>query len=124
MPSSVCESARKNISSIPDVVHAVQFIRKMRGGSQPALVRCNDGKFYVVKFSNNLQGPNVLANEVLGNELLKTFDLPTPQWRPVFVSNSFIKENAGVYFETPSGNSPIESGLHFGSEFLEGTKTG
>jgi hypothetical protein len=125
MPLSVvCVSPRQNVPPITDVVHAVEFIRKMRGGSQPALVRCNDGKVYVVKFSNNLQGPNVLANEVLGSELLKKFDLPTPRWRAVFVSKTFIKENAGMCFETPSGNSSIESGLHFGSEFLGGTKTG
>jgi hypothetical protein len=75
----------------------------MPGGSQPALIRCNDGKLFVVKFLNNLQGPNVLANEVLGNELLKTFDLPTPEWKAISISNSFVKENPGMYFETCSG---------------------
>src|SRR6266478_6901178 len=124
MPSSVCESARQNISSIPDVVHAVQFIRKMRGGSQPALIRCNDGKLYVVKFFNNPQGPNVLANEVLGNELLNAVNLPSPRWKTVFISRNFIKKNAGMCFETHSGYSAIKSGLHFGSEFLGDEKTG
>jgi hypothetical protein len=61
---------------------------------------------------------------VLGNELLRTFNLPTPQWRAVFVSASFLRENSGLCFETPSGSSPIESGLHFGSEFLGGVDTG
>jgi len=54
---------------------------KMRGGSQPALIRCNDGKLYVVKFFNNPQGSNVLANEVLGNELLSALNLPSPSGR-------------------------------------------
>jgi hypothetical protein len=125
MPLSVaCLSPHQNVPYFPNVVHAVEFIRKMRGGSQPALIRCDDGKLYVVKFFNNLQGPSVLANEVLGNELLRTFDLPTPQWKAIFLSNNFVKEKAGMYFETHSGNSSIESGLHFGSEFLGGVKTG
>ncbi len=43
MPSSVVrESARQSIPSIPEILHAVQFVRKMRGGSQPALIRCNE----------------------------------------------------------------------------------
>jgi hypothetical protein len=125
MPSSVVrESPSQNIPSIPEVVHAVQFIRKMRGGSQPALIRCNDGKLYVVKFFNNPQGPNVLANEVLGNVLLNALNLPSPRWKTVFISRRFIEKNTGIFFETRSGYTAIESGLHFGSEFLGDEKTG
>jgi HipA-like protein len=123
LSSVVCASPRLNISPIANVVHAVQFIRKMHGGSQPALIRCNDDKLYVVKFSKNLQGPNVLANEVLGNELLNTFGLPTPKWKAVFISNGFIKENIELFFETSLGYSSIESGLHFGSDFLGSKET-
>jgi hypothetical protein len=124
MSSSARESAHQSIPSIIDVVHAVQFVRKMRGGSQPSLIRCNDGKLYVVKFLNNPQGPNVLANEVLGNELLNALNLPSPGWKAVFISSSFLKNNTGMFFETLSGCSAIQSGLHFGSEFLGGEKTG
>jgi hypothetical protein len=124
MSSSVVrESVRHNIPSITDVIHAVQFVRKMRGGSQPALIRCNDGKLYVVKFLNNPQGPNVLANEVLGNELLKALNLPSPRWKTVFISRRFIEKNPGISFETNAGYSAIERGLHFGSEFLGDEKT-
>jgi hypothetical protein len=125
MSSSVVrESARQNIPSITGVVHAVQFVRRMRGGSQPALIRCNDGKLYVVKFFNNPQGPNVLANEVLGSELLNALKLPSPRWKTVFISHNFITKNTGIFFETHSGYRAIESGLHFGSEFLGDEKTG
>jgi hypothetical protein len=121
---AVCAPLRPNFLPIVNVIHAVQFIRKMRGGSQPALIRCSDDKLYVVKFLNNQQGPNVLANEVLGNELLNAFDLPTPKWKAVFISNRFLKANAELSFETPQGRSPIVSGLHFGSEFLGDERTG
>jgi len=123
MPSSVARF------SLPPgspglVVHAVQFIRKMGGGSQPALIRCSDDRLYVVKFFNNPQGSNVLANEVLGNELLNIFGFPIPRWKIVSVSNSFVKENPEAAFETSSGTSSVEVGLHFGVEFLGAEKTG
>ncbi len=117
-------SLYQDISSIVNVVHAVQFFRKMPGGSQPGLIRCSDEKLYVVKFFNNQQGPNVLANEVLGNELLNAFNLPTPKWKAVFISDSFIRENPEASLETQFGSFPIASGLHFGSEFLGGENTG
>lgn len=55
----------------PHSVHATQLIRKMHGGSQSILVRGNDERLYVVKLSDNQHGPNLLANEVLGSELLR-----------------------------------------------------
>src|SRR5882757_8922873 len=124
MPTVISQTACQRIPSLTNVVHAIQFIRKMRGGSQPALIRCDDGKLYVIKFFNNPQGPNVLANEVLGNELLNVLNLPTPQWKMVFISRSFIKKNIEMTFETALGHFSIESGLHFGSEFLGDEKTG
>ncbi len=65
-------------------------LEKMRGGSQSSLIRGSDDKFYVVKVTNNQQGLNVLANEVLGNELLRALNLPTPQWKMVSISKQFI----------------------------------
>jgi hypothetical protein len=97
----------------------------MRGGSQPALIRCSDGKLYVVKFFNNKQGPNVLANEVLGNEFfLHAFNLPTPQWKPILISKSFLKSNAALSFDGPYRANLLQSGLHFDSEFLGSVKVG
>jgi len=34
-------------------VNAKRFVRKMRGSAQAHLLECDDGSFYVVKFSNN-----------------------------------------------------------------------
>jgi hypothetical protein len=116
--SIVYASSRRGIPHIANTIHAIRFIRRMRGGSQASLIRCNDGKLYVVKFSNNQQGPNVLANEVIGSQLLRTLGFPTPSWKQVFVSNDFIDQNPDTAFEAPSGKISVESGLHFGSEFL------
>jgi hypothetical protein len=121
--SAVRESAHSSNSPVTNVVHASQFIRKMRGGSQPALIRCSNGRLYVVKFLDNQQGLNVLANEVMGHELLRTFGFPTPAWKAIYISRQFIAENPALSFETPMGSSPVRSGLHFGSEFLAGETT-
>jgi hypothetical protein len=32
--------------------HALEQIRRMRGGAQSDLMRCSDGNYYVVKFQN------------------------------------------------------------------------
>lgn len=90
----------------------------MGGGSQPSLVKCSDGHLYVIKFLGNQQGSNVLANEVLGNELLMAIGLPTATWKPVWVSDQFINENPNICFETPTGRTRITAGVHFGSRFL------
>ncbi len=119
----VRESAHPSNLPATNVVHAVQFIRKMRGGSQSSLIRGSDDKFYVVKVTNNQQGLNVLANEVLGNELLRALNLPTPQWKMVSISKQFIAKNPGLSLETRTGSYPIQSGLHYGSEFLGGDLT-
>ena len=56
---------------------AVQHIRRMRGGSQPQLMRASDGGFYIVKFQNNPQHVRVLANEFLATRLGLWLGLPT-----------------------------------------------
>ena len=59
-------------------VTAVQHVRRMRGGAQGHLMRCSDGKFYVVKFRNNPQHLRVLANELLATRLAEGAELPVP----------------------------------------------
>src|SRR5580704_10751088 len=72
-------------------VYALESIRRMRGGSQPQLMRCSDGEYYVVKFQNNPQGLRVLANELLGGLLAKLLGLPVPEVRIIEVDEYLIK---------------------------------
>jgi hypothetical protein len=97
---------------------ALLHIRKLRGGSQPILVRANDGFFYVVKFLDNLQGVNLLFNEALGTELYRRAGLPVPEWRPIFVSDDFLDQNPACWMETEHGRYRPQSGYCFGSRFL------
>jgi len=99
-------------------VHVKRLIRKLRGGSDPVLVLASDGLHYVVKFSNNLQGPNVLFNESVGTELYQACGLSTPAWKPLLVSNSFLDQNPGAWMETDDGPRRPEAGLCYGSLFM------
>ncbi len=107
-----------------NVVHATQLIRRMHGGSQSILIRGEDERLYVVKLNNNQQGPNLLANEVLGSELLHAVGLPTPSWKPIFISENFIKKNPSLHFELQFGSRKVRSGIHFGSQFISRTAGG
>jgi hypothetical protein len=100
-----------------------QFIRKVRGGSQAFLAKASDGHLYVVKFTNNLQGPNLLFNECMGSELYRKAGLEVPSWRPLILGGQFVEQNPGCWMETPSGFKRPQAGLCFGSRFIGDQKT-
>jgi hypothetical protein len=107
-------------TSQKDFAFVTHFIRNLRGGSQPILAEASDGLQYVVKFANNLQGPNVLFNESAGSELFLACGMPVPEWRPLRVSDSFLDENPDCWIQTPEGRLRPTSGLCFGSRYLGG----
>lgn len=101
-----------------DVALVTQFIRSFRGGSQPILAQASDGFLYVVKFANNILGPNVLFNESAGYELYRACGLPVPKWKSLWISDSFLDRNPNCWIQTPAGPLRPASGLCFGSRFL------
>jgi hypothetical protein len=98
----------------------MRYIQKMPGGSQPILVQASDGLLYVVKFSNNPQGVNLLFNESIGTELYRACNLPVPSWKLLSVADSFLDENPDSWMETPEGPIRPNAGFCFGSRFLGG----
>jgi len=84
-------------------IQALQHIRKMRGGSQPHLLRASDNHFYVTKFRNNPQHTRILTNEYLATRLGTLLGLPmalveiisVPDW---LIENSpELKIDLGAY---------------------------
>ena len=98
-------------------VRAVEFVRRMRGASQPSLLRCADAANYVVKFRNNPQHVRVLANEMLAGRLALLMGLPVP--RPTFVDvpPELIAASPLLHFEIGARREPCVPGLQFGSRF-------
>src|SRR5208337_4281241 len=103
-----------------EIANLTEYIRNLRGGSQPILALASDGFLYVVKFLNNPQGPNVLFNEIAGSELYRACGLAVPEWRSLLLSDSFIDKNPESWMQTPEGRLRPTAGLCFGSRFMVG----
>ena len=104
---------------LPEVqrVRAVECIRRMRGASQPCLMRSDDGQIYVVKFQNNPQHVRVLANEMLAARLGCLMGLPVPAPAVVEVPAELIAGNPDLEIELGARRIPGTPGLQFGSLF-------
>jgi HipA-like kinase len=98
-------------------VRAVEFVRRMRGASQPQLLRADDGLYYVVKFVNNPQHARILANEMIAARLALALGLPVREPAFVEVPPELIAGNPEMKIEAGSRQTPCDSGLQFGSSY-------
>ena len=98
-------------------VLALEVIRRMRGASQPYLLRCEDASNYVVKFQNNPQHVRVLANEMLAGRLAKLIGLAVATPAFVEVLPGLIRGNPPLELEIGARRELCLAGLHFGSRF-------
>jgi HipA-like protein len=101
-------------------VRAIEFVRRMRGASQPFLMRCDDGGTYVVKFRNNPQHIKVLANELLAGCLARLIGLAVPGPAIVEVSAPMVEKNAQLEFVLGERRENCLPGLQFGSRYPGG----
>jgi hypothetical protein len=99
------------------MLHAMEQIRRMRGGAQSHLMRCSDGHYYVVKFQNNPQHRRILVNELLGTKLAARLGLPTTPVAIVEVGEELIRLTPGLAMELPRSRIPCQAGLQFGSRY-------
>jgi hypothetical protein len=93
----------------------VRFREKLSGKSQSALIDANDGSQYVVKWLNNLYGPQLVFNEALGSSLFAAFGLPVPPWTAIVIASDFIDANPEMWFDTRSGKVKQSASLNFAS---------
>jgi hypothetical protein len=96
---------------------AVEHIRRMRGGAQAHLMRCDDGACYVVKFQNNPQHVRVLANEMLGTRVAARLGLPVPRVEVVEVTGELIALTADLVMQLGVGKAPCRAGRQMGSRY-------
>jgi hypothetical protein len=90
----------------------------MRGGAQGHLMRCDDGKFYVVKFQNNPQHLRVLANELLATKLAERVGLPVPKTEIVQVDEWLVQHTSELNIQLAHNTIPCQPGLQFGSQYV------
>ncbi len=94
---------------------AIEHIRRMRGGAQAHLMRCDDGGFYVVKFQNNPQHLRVLANEMLATRLAARLGLPVPHAEVIEVNAELIALTPDLVMQLGLGRQRCAAGRQFGS---------
>jgi hypothetical protein len=115
-------ASSRAVSTEPSRPYVVTVARRQNGGSQSRLVRCDDGKMYVLKMHPNPQGPNVLANEALGAILLQGLGFLIPPWRPITINLKTLPSFPELTMETTHGAQLPACGVHFGSEYLGGSQ--
>src|SRR5260221_11762018 len=99
------------------MLRALEQIRRMRGGAQSHLMRCDDGFYYVVKFQNNPQHRRILVNELLGTRLAARLGLPTVPGEIFAVSQELIRLTPELAMELPRARIHSQPGLQFGSRY-------
>ena len=95
---------------------AVEHVRRMRGGAQAHLMRCDDDGYYIVKFQNNPQHLRILANEMLATRLAARLGLCVPQVEMVEVRPELIAYTAELVMQLGMGRIPCAAGRQFGSQ--------
>jgi hypothetical protein len=99
-------------------ISAVQHIRKVRGGSQPHLLRASDNHFYVTKFRNNPQHTRILTNEYLATKLGALLGLPMSQVEIISVPDWLIENSSELKVDLGAYSVACASGLQFGSRYV------
>lgn len=96
---------------------ALEHIRKMRGGAQAHLVRCDDAAYYVVKFQNNPQHLRILANEMLGYQLATALGLPVARGEVIKVEPELVTHTPDLVILKRGRPERCSPGFHFGSRY-------
>ena len=105
------------LTSMADMKLAVEHVRRMRGGAQAQLMRCDDDAYYIVKFQNNPQHVKILANEMLATRLAARLGLCVPQVEVVDVRPEIISDTPDLVIQLGLGRKPCAAGKQFGSQF-------
>jgi len=105
------------VNSMAGMRVAIEHVRRMRGGAQAQMMRCDDGGYYIVKFQNNPQHLRILANEMLATRLAARLGLFVPQVEVVEVRPELIAYSAEMVIQLGVGRKPCAAGKQFGSQF-------
>jgi hypothetical protein len=111
------ECRNKSATGEYRVVHAVEQIREVSGGTRSHVMRCSDSNYYVVKFQNNPQGGRVLFNDLLGSRLAARLKLPVAATRVVMVDKDLIDDTPAMRMTARNVDRPCQAGPCFGSRF-------
>jgi hypothetical protein len=96
---------------------ATEHVRRMKGGAQAHLMRCDDGAYYIVKFQNNPQHLRILANEMLATRLAAHLGICVPNVDIIEVRKDLIEQTVDLVVQLTMGQTPCSAGKQLGSQF-------
>jgi hypothetical protein len=96
---------------------ALEHVRRMRGGAQAHLLRCDNNAYYVTKFQNNPQHIRILANEMLAAHLVDALGLPVARPEVVEVKADLIDATPELRLHKRGKWEKCLPGFQFGSRF-------
>jgi hypothetical protein len=90
-------------------------VGKLPGSSQAYLIGADNGRKYVVKFTNNPHCERILVNELVSAMLLNRLGLACPEIALVRLTSEFLRLNPNVSIQGRSSAERPPCGIHFGS---------
>lgn len=96
------------------VVDGETLIRRMRGRTQPCLVRARDGELYVVKL-NSQANHRLLVNEWVAAQIFGLVGLPIPQCALMRLDPDLVAKYCATTVDPCTTDGPVAAGFHFAS---------
>lgn len=100
------------------IVAATEFVRKMPGKSQAALIKASDREQYIVKWMYGPRSTTSVRLEALRNSVYQYLGLPVSAWCPIEIPEDLIDEHPQMWINTSTGVIRPNPGLHFASRLL------
>jgi hypothetical protein len=105
------------------MVKAQRLNRTMRGQTRAQLIVADDGRQYVVKYSNNPVGRRVLVNELISSLTLKNLGIRSPNIAFVSFDEEVLQGNPEIGVASKSRIIPPPAGVHFGCRYAGSDST-
>jgi hypothetical protein len=99
-------------------ISAVEFVRKMPGKSQAALIKASDHEQYFVKWLCSPRSAVSVELEALRNSAYQFLGLPVSTWTTIDIPDELIDAHPEMWLITPPGVTRPRAGLHFASRLV------
>jgi hypothetical protein len=106
------------ISGPSGTVSAIDFVRKMQGKSQAALIRANDHEQYIVKWMHGPRSTVSVRLEALRNSVYQYLGLPVSTWTTIEIPDDLLDAHPEMWISTPKGLTRPDAGVHFASRMV------
>ncbi len=106
------------ISGPSGTIYAVDFVRKMQGKSQAALIEGSDHEQYIVKWMHGPRSTVGVRLEALRNSVYQYLRLPVSTWTTIDIPDQVIDAHPEMWISSPKGMIRPDAGVHFASRLV------